>query len=132
MSFRRREFSKETKRLAFERSGGVCECHLVPWLFPDPCGCALGDGNTFYEHIDPTRISDRNDLDNCAVLTKTCWRIKTAQHDLRVIARVRKREDRAHGIRPDSSLPGARRDPFKIKLAGRQVVSRLTGRPWKG
>ncbi len=71
---RRNNFTAATKREAFERAAGVCECSLIPHVFKVACGCALSPGNTFYEHIDPDAISGRNDLDNCAVLTKTCWR----------------------------------------------------------
>lgn len=28
----RLEFSNKTKRAAYERSGGLCECHLIPWI----------------------------------------------------------------------------------------------------
>lgn len=126
----RNEFSKETKRLAFARAGGICECHLMPEIFPTPCGRPLRDGDIWYEHIDPDRISGRNDLDNAAVLTKTCGRYKSAHYDQPIIARVRKREDRARGIKNSPSLPGSRRDPFKLKVNARQVVDRVTGEPW--
>jgi hypothetical protein len=136
MKHRRHGFSKDTKRKAYERSKregdvAICECDLIPHVFSAPCGCALIDGAIFYEHIDPDRISARNDLDNCAALTKTCWRVKTSRYDLPVIARVRQREDRARGIRPAPTLPAGRRDPMKIKLANRQVVDRITGEPWR-
>lgn len=130
MRHRRNEFSVETKRQAFARAAGICECHLIPHVFPQACGLPLSAGNTFYEHIILDRICGRNDLDNCAVLTKTCWRLKTASYDLPLVARVRRREDRHHGIRPAPSLPAARRDPFKKTLAGR-VVDRRTGEPWR-
>lgn len=130
MRYRRNEFTNDTKRQAFERSGGVCECHLIPHVFPSGgCGCQLGPGNTFYEHVDPSRISGRNDLSNCATLTRTCWKLKTASYDLPVIARVRKREDRHRGIKRAPSLPGNRSDPRRKKING-QVVDRGTGEPW--
>lgn len=130
MRHRRNEFSAETKRQAFARSGGICECHMIPHVFPQACGRPLSQGNTWYEHIDPDRISGRNDLANCAVLTKTCGRIKSAVYDQVLVARVRKREDRARGIRPAPTLPGSRRDPFKKTMRG-QVVDRATGEPWR-
>src|SRR5262249_31398782 len=127
MTHRRNEFTKDIKRAAFERSNGICECHLIPHVFPQACGLPLGEGNTFYEHIDPDKISGRNDLDNAACLTKTCWRIKTSKYDLPVIARVERRLDRARGIRNSPTLPGSHNDPFKIKVARRKVVERSTG-----
>lgn len=131
MRHTRKEFSADTKRQAFRRSQGICECHLIPHVFPEPCGRPLGEGNTFYEHIHPDRISGRNDLDNAACLTKTCWSIKTNTYDKPVIARVRKREDRSHNIRPAPSLPGNRFDPRKKKI-NRLVVDRATGERWRG
>jgi len=131
MTFRRNEFSKSTKRAAYARSNDICECHLIPHVFPQPCGCRLVDGQIFYEHADPDRISGRNDLENCAVLTKTCWRIKTAVYDQRIIARVRKREDAARAIRNAPVIPGNRLDPRKRTL-WRGVVDRRTGQPWRG
>lgn len=131
MTFRRNEFTKTTKRAAYERSGGICECHLIPHVFPQPCGRPLGEGNCFYEHIDPDRISGCNDLSNCACLTRTCWRIKTSVYDQRVIARVRRREDAARAIRNSPTIPGNRLDPRKRKLNG-MVVDRRTGEPWRG
>lgn len=131
MKHRRTEFTADTKRQAHARANGICECHRIGHVFAQSCGRPLGDGNTFYEHVDPDRISGRNDLDNCAVLTKTCWKIKTACYDAQVIARVRRREDRARGIRPQPTLPGARKDPFKIKIAHRKLVDRATGEPWR-
>jgi hypothetical protein len=52
MMRRRLEFSAETKRQAFERSGDICECYLIPWLKrPNGCGAKLGIGNVFYDGI---------------------------------------------------------------------------------
>jgi len=132
MRHTRNEFSKDTKRQAFERSrvNGIptCECHLIPHVFPVACGRPLGEGNTFYEHITISRVSFRNDIDDCAALTKTCWLIKTNTYDKPNIARVRKREDRSRGIRNAPSLPGHRFDDRKKKVSG-QVVDRRTGEP---
>lgn len=130
MIHRRCEFSKDTKRQAFARSKGICECHLIAHVFSVPCSRPLGEGNTFYEHIIPDRSGGDNSLSNCAALTKTCWSIKTAIYDHKANARVRKREDRHRGIRPAPSIPGNRFDPRKRTLRG-QVVDRATGEPWR-
>lgn len=108
MRHTRSNFSKETKRQTFARSGGICECHLMPHIFKDPCGLPLGIANTFYEHQDPDRISGRNDLDNCAVLSRTCWRYKTSTYDLPIIAKVKRNEDFAKGIKADRTITGWR------------------------
>ncbi len=110
---RRNNFTSETKRLAFRRSGGICECHLlaragIKGFSIDGCGRPLGVGNTFYEHVDPSAISQRNDLDNAAVLVKTCWLLKTATHDLPTIAKSNRTQDRARGIYKPRSITGWR------------------------
>lgn len=119
---RRREFTKATKREARDRSGGICECHRlvnVPGLVPGGCGQPLVAGETFYEHANPTFISSDNSLANCAALTKTCWKIKTASYDLPTIAKVKRVKDAWHGIsgagRP---MDGSRRSRFKVHVNG--------------
>jgi hypothetical protein len=131
MMSRRREFSTDTKRQAYERSHGICECHLIPHVFRVACGCALGPGNTFYEHIDPDAISHRNDLDNCAVLTKTCWRFKTNSHDKPVVAKSNRVRDLARGIksRIHKPLTGTVASNVKIPLRPfARPINRTTGR----
>jgi hypothetical protein len=116
----RHEFSAATKREAYERSGGICECHRIPnWPHPI-CRAPLGQGNTFYEHIDPDAICGRNDLDNAAVLTKTCWHLKTNTIDKPVIAKANRVRDRARGIKPENYPPiiGSRRSGWKHHMNG--------------
>ncbi len=116
----RNEFSAPTKRAAYKRSGGICECHRIPnWPHPI-CGAPLGEGNTFYEHIEQDAISGRNDLDNCAVLTRTCWRLKTDTIDQPTIAKVDRVSDRAHAIKPHHHRPliGTRRSGWKQHMNG--------------
>lgn len=124
----RNNFTKATQRAALARSNGICECHLIPHVFEVACGLALGDGNTFYEHIDPDWISKRNDLENCAALTKTCWKFKTDSYDKPVIAKTRRVSDLAAGIKDPhrQQLPGGRGSFLKKKMNG-QVVIRATG-----
>ncbi len=99
---RRNNFTSETKRQA------ICECHLIPHVFKVACGLSLSPGNTFYEHVDPDAISGRNDLGNCAVLTKTCWKFKTADYDLPTIAKSNRTQDRARGIYKPRTITGWR------------------------
>ena len=115
----------EPKREAFTRSNCFCECHLIPHVFKTACGCALGAGNTFYEHANPDALCGRNDLDNCCVLTKTCWKFKTASFDLPTIAKSNRTQDAARGIYsiPFRPLPGGRDDRLRKKLNG-EVVPR--------
>lgn len=120
----RLEFTAPTKRDAYARSQGVCECYRVPWLNrPNGCGVKLGAGNTFYEHIIPDNIRPDNSLDNCACLSKTCWREKTDTYDLPSIAKSNRIQDRARGIRSASTFSTARTSPWRKKLNG-EVVRR--------
>lgn len=100
----RLEFTAATKREAFARSGGICECHRVPALMRilcnQPCGARLCVGNTEYHHIVADALRPDNSLDNAATLTKTCHALVTDLHDKKVIAQAKRREDRQRGIRP--------------------------------
>lgn len=126
MTFRRRlEFTAQTKRDAFDRSGGVCECYRIPWLKrPDGCGVKLVDGAIYYEHVNPDNIRHDNSLDNCAVLTRTCWREKTDRYDRKVIAKSNHVRDGARGIKQPSfrPMPFGKRDKFKQKMNGTVVL----------
>ena len=127
----RNEFSAQTKRDALARSRGICECHLIPHVFKVACGCSLGPGNIFYEHIDPDAISHRNDIDNIACLTKTCWRYKTDSYDRKVIAKSNHVRDRAWGIRKSHfrPLPGSRASGVKMPMRPyARPIDRRTGK----
>ena len=123
MTFRNRrlEFTAATKREAFARSGGICECHRIPWLNrPDGCGARLTAGNTFYEHINPDQIRQDNSLDNAAVLCKTCWREKTDTFDLPTIAKSNRVRDRHIGAvaSPQQVIVGTVASGWRHKMAG--------------
>jgi hypothetical protein len=123
----RLEFTAKTKRLAFQRSGGTCECALVPMLNrPNGCGQPLRDGGIRYEHVLPDAIRPDNSLDNCACLTVACWREKTDSYDLPTIAKSNRQRDRARGIRPrrGQSFQTNRSGRFKKKLDGTVVLRR--------
>jgi len=122
----RLEFTAKTKRAAFERSRGICECHLVAMLNrPHGCGQKLAEGRIRYEHIIPDNIRPDNSLDNCAVLSLGCWREKTDIYDRKVIAKSNHMRDRARGIkrRRGRPFPTNRDGPFKRKVTG-EVVRR--------
>jgi predicted transcriptional regulator of viral defense system len=121
MTHRRREFSAQTKRDAYDRSGGICECHRVPCLKrPKGCGAKLGIANTFYEHVTTDFHSNDNCLSNCAVLARTCWREKTSQHDLPSIAKTKRLIDSARGIRqvPSQPIAGTIASGWKHRMNG--------------
>lgn len=96
----RLEFTAKTKRAAFERSGGICECAIVPMLNrPQGCGTRLTEGRIRYEHIVPAELTRDNSLENCAAMSLGCWREKTDSYDRKVIAKSNHQRDRARGVR---------------------------------
>lgn len=134
MTHRRRNFTTQTKRDAFDRSGGMCECYLIPWLKRlDGCGVKLVTGSIFYEHIVTDFHSSDNSLNNCACLSKTCWREKTSEHDIPSIAKTKRVQDMVRGIRKTSfrSLLGSRASGIKLHMSG-PPTWRDSGRPlWR-
>lgn len=124
----RLNFTTDTQRKALARSKGICECHLIPHVFKVSCGLPLGNANTFFEHINPDGLRKDNSLDNCAVLTRTCWKFKTHRYDQQVVARAKRVSDKNNGIRDPwrQKLPGGRGSFLKKKMNG-QVVIRATG-----
>lgn len=132
---RRREFTAQTKRDAFDRSRGICECYRIPWLRrPKGCGVRLVAGAIFYEHIKTDFHSSDNSIDNCAVLFVTCWKEKTAQHDLPSIAKTKRVSDLAQGIRKEqiNPLPGTIASGIKLHMNNSPPTWRDSGRPlWK-
>jgi len=118
---RRREFSKQTRRDADDRAGGICECPRlvgIAGFTGEGCGRPLTSGNRFYEHIICDGIGGEPTLDNCAVLTKTCWKRKT-KWDQPTVAKVKRVRDAWLGIdgvgRP---IDGSRRSRFQKRMNG--------------
>jgi 5-methylcytosine-specific restriction enzyme A len=121
----RREFTTETKRQAVRRSGGVCECHLlgkrgIAGFSPDGCGLRIGIGNTWFEHVICDGIGGEPTLENCAVLSKTCGRLKSQTYDIPIVAKVKRQQNMRFGIKSDSGqpIPGSKRSAFRKKING--------------
>jgi hypothetical protein len=128
--FSRLEFTAAIKRAARDRAKGRCECarlrHLnIPGMNPEGCGVALNPRNgIYYEHINQAFVRDDNSLENCAVLVRTCWRLKTDICDLPVVAHVKDRRDRNDGIRPErrgAPMPGSKASGWRKKMNGTVV-----------
>lgn len=121
----RSEFNSQTRREALERSNGYCECGLlaragVAGFQITGCGCPIGIGNVWFEHIIPDYISRDDSLSNCAALTKTCGRLKSAMHDLPTVAKTKRQRDRVFGTKSHSSRPivGTKRSGWRHKMSG--------------
>lgn len=119
----RKEFPLKVKDAALKRSNGVCECHLVSQLptFEVGCGCALGPGNTYFEHVNPDGLTGEPTLENCAALCRTCWALKTKTYDIPVIAKAKRVRRKHVGIRRPSRFACARNSKWKKKLDGSVV-----------
>lgn len=125
MTYTRREFTSETKRLAVKRSGGICECHIlakggIPGFRLDGCGLSIGVGNTWFEHVICDGIGGDPTLENCAVLTKTCGRLKSRTFDIPIISKTKRQQNMRFGIKPESGRPinGSKRSAFRKKVNG--------------
>lgn len=118
---RRLEFTAQTKRDAYTRSGGICECHLIPFLNrPNGCGVRLIAGSFFYEHINPDAIRKDNSLSNAAVLTKTCFSEKRDRYDLPIIAKSNRVHTKHIGAvaAPVQVIVGSRASGWKNRMRG--------------
>lgn len=129
----RREFPNSVKRAALKRcidNGALCECHLlvnVPGIVPGGCGRRIGPGNTFYEHVNPDGNGGGSTLENCCVLTKTCWSIKTRRYDQPLVARTKRLFDRHHHInrKPSQPMPCGKNSGWKMPMRGWHAERRL-------
>ncbi|MBL8582823.1 MAG: HNH endonuclease [Rhizobiaceae bacterium] len=103
----RREFSKQTKREALQRSGLLCEAVGVMYGL-DPrhrCNAPLGYGVEF-DHVILDANSKDNSLENCAAVCIKCHKWKTAKHDTPLAAKtVRQRDKLGLGIKSRSTFP---------------------------
>jgi hypothetical protein len=95
-----RHFSKPTKRLAWKRADGACECG---------CGLPLIPPHIRYDHRIPWWISRDSSLSYCQILRSECDRRKTYPHDLPLIAKAKRQEDFHLGI----SGPGLGARPMR-------------------
>jgi 5-methylcytosine-specific restriction enzyme A len=103
---KRKEFTRQTKREALERSRGECEAVGTDYnLAPDarcnfPFGLAVE-----YDHVDSSR-NDGNSLANCNAVCISCHAYKTAKIDSPKHAKIKRVSDKHHGItRPRHKWP---------------------------
>lgn len=116
----RREFSAKVKLAAWQRSGGRCEEGRVPHMPEVGCGRKLFTGDINYDHVDPDGLTGEPSLDNCAVLCRSCHKVKTTQHDVPAISRAKRRERSAAGIRKPRTIRQWRRFNGQIVYAARE------------
>lgn len=109
----RLEFSVKTKKAAYDRSKGICECG---------CGIPFGKERVEYDHILPSFLDGTNDLENCQAVRMSCHKAKTAQ-DMKAISKTRRIINKQRGIeRKKAVIPGSRKSKWKRKLDGTVVL----------
>jgi hypothetical protein len=118
---KRAEFSKETRRAALKRSGGLCEATgKVYGLEPGQrCNAKLMYGVEF-DHY-PIRAADGGsaDLSNCVAVCKKCHKWKTRTFDIPLAAKGKRVRDRHRGLTKSSAgFATNRNGPLKRKLNG--------------
>jgi len=108
----RREFSNWTKAQAALRAAGHCE----------GCTRKLLAGDYHYDHRIPDAMGGSSDIDNCQVLCKSCHSTKTRKKDVPEIAKAKRRQRAAQGIRRRSTFACSRDSRFKKKIDGSVVL----------
>lgn len=116
----RREFTKATKRDAYERSEGCCEGILTSG---ERCNANLAHKPCHYDHVIPDAIGGDNSLQNCAVLCLPCHLEKTTKRDIPIIAKSKRIADKHRGIRKRSTFACSRDSKWKKRIDG-SVVAR--------
>lgn len=113
----RKEFTKATKRAAWERSGGACEADgkLYGLGTGVRCGADMTRTGVHYDHINPDAHSKDNSLENCAAVCPPCHRYKTKKHDKPSINKGKRQKDRNIGIKRGKGR-GFRRPPEGSKF----------------
>jgi len=110
----RREFTKETKRAARERSGGICEAEGDWYGLPqgERCTNALKYG-VEYDHVILDANSKDNSLSNCAAVCTRCHRWKTDRRDIPLAGKTLRQKDHHDGVRESGSRWRGRRLPTR-------------------
>ena len=111
----RREFSKQVKRDALRRADKKCE--------NSKCGALFGV-KFHFDHVIADGLGGEPTLENCAVLCHACHNEKTRKHDVPLIAKTRRIQDRHLGIKKLSRFPCSRNSRFKRKIDGTVVERR--------
>ena len=107
----RREFSKQVKRDAVKRAGGKCE--------NENCGALFGV-KFHFDHDVADGLGGEPTLDNCKVLCHACHDEKTRKHDVPLIAKTKRIQDRHNGIKKPRTIRSWRKFDGTIVHADRE------------
>jgi 5-methylcytosine-specific restriction enzyme A len=106
----RREFPKPVKREALRRAAGKCE---------SPSCRALFGVKFHFDHDIADGLGGEPTLENCKVLCHACHGEKTAKHDVPLIAKVKRIQDRHNGIKKPRTIRSWRKFNGEIVHANR-------------
>jgi 5-methylcytosine-specific restriction protein A len=84
------------------------------------CGAKLMPGKFHYDHDIADGLGGEPELWNCKVLCHACHGVKTAKHDIPLIAKTKRISDREKGIKPPRKMTRWRRFDGSIREAGRE------------
>lgn len=118
-----RNFSKQVKREALERSGLRCEAIGPLYGLPEGvrCNANLGVGFDF-DHINLWANSRDSSLDNVAVVCRVCHKHKSTKHDTPLAAKTVAQQEKHLKIRTTRNpLPGSKRSAWRKKMDGSLV-----------
>lgn len=103
----RKEFSRETRRLALQRSGVKCEASGPRYGLEEGqrCNCSLSLG-VQYDHDVPDQLGGDNSLENCRAICVQCHKIKTRGDVQQIRKSDRQRDKRSGVIRPAAKIKG--------------------------
>jgi 5-methylcytosine-specific restriction endonuclease McrA len=104
----RREFPKQVKREALRRADKKCES----------CDALFGV-KFHFDHDIADGLGGEPTLDNCKVLCHACHDEKTRKHDVPLIAKTKRIQDRHNGIKKPRTMTRWRRFDGSIREAGR-------------
>ena len=107
----RREFPKPVKREALRRASGKCE--------NPSCGALFGV-KFHFDHDIADGLGGEPTLENCRVLCHACHGEKTAKHDVPLIAKVKRIQDRHNGIKKRRTITSWRKFDGTVVHAERE------------
>ena len=118
----RNEFTKATKREAWDRSGEVCEAVGDMYGLPagERCTADLNFG-VEYDHIILDANSKDRSLENCCACCPKCHHWKTNNVDKQTAAKTRNQQDHQRGIQETQwrrPMPGSRKSGFRKRMNG--------------
>lgn len=120
----RNEFTAQTKRDAWTRSGEVCEAQGAIYGLASGVRCTADlNLGVHYDHVDPDANSKDASLANCCACCPKCHRWKTSHRDAPLIAKTNHQQDMAQGIKSRSRqpMPGSRDSGWRKPMNGPAV-----------